>query len=474
MFFCVSFNYTILRDTRDTLLVTAPGSGAEAIPFIKVWVVVPMAIAFMLFYAKMSNVLSKRALFYATLLPFLFFYALFAFVLYPCRDSLHPTAVADHLQSILPVGFKGFIALFRNWTFAFFYAFAELWGAVILSLVFWGFANDITPLHEAKRFYPIFGIGANVALLASGPLMMRVAKWGKTMAAGDSWEVSLKVLMSAVLASGIVLMLVFSWIQKHVLTDPRLCPQGNKEAKKGDRPRMSLKDSFGYLLRSRYLGLIALLVFAFNMCINLVEVTWKSQLKLLYPCACDYSAFMGAFSTMTGVVTILMMLFVGSNIIRKLGWLAGALVTPLVLLVTGFGFFNFVLFKEHTGWLTQLLGVSSLSLAVLFGAAQNLLSKSCKYSLFDPTKEMAYIPLDQESKVKGKAAIDIVGSRLGKSGGSLVQQGLLIVFGSMASIIPYIAGCLFLVIGIWALAAMALGKRFNALQTMRPENAAAP
>jgi len=29
MFFCILFNYTILRDTKDVLMVTAPKSGAE-------------------------------------------------------------------------------------------------------------------------------------------------------------------------------------------------------------------------------------------------------------------------------------------------------------------------------------------------------------------------------------------------------------------------------------------------------------
>ena len=33
--FAVLFNYTILRDTKDVLVVTAPGSGAEIIPFLK-------------------------------------------------------------------------------------------------------------------------------------------------------------------------------------------------------------------------------------------------------------------------------------------------------------------------------------------------------------------------------------------------------------------------------------------------------
>lgn len=45
---------------------------------------------------------------------------------------------------------------------------AELWGSVVVSVLFWGFANQITTVKEAEDFYPLFGLGANVALIFSG------------------------------------------------------------------------------------------------------------------------------------------------------------------------------------------------------------------------------------------------------------------------------------------------------------------
>ena len=181
--------------------------------------------------------------------------------------------------------------------------------------------------------------------------------------------------------------------------------------------------------------------------------------------------FMGKFSFVTGFATIFMMLFVGGNVIRRLGWTAGALATPIMLSVTGLCFFAFVIFREQLGGMVMAFGSTPLMLACIFGAAQNVFSKSSKYALFDPTKEMAYIPLDQEQKVKGKAAIDVVGARLGKSGGALIQQLLIIACGTVAAITPYVALLLLGFIAIWLLSAKALGKQFNALQAKKAATA---
>jgi ATP:ADP antiporter, AAA family len=472
LFFFINFNYTILRDTKDALIVTAPGSGAEAIPFLKVWGVLPFAILFMIGYAKLSNILSKTKLFYVTISAFIGFFALFALVLYPCKDILHPTVAADQLLAFLPKGLSGLVALFRNWTYALFYIMSELWGSVAISLLFWGFANDITRVSESKRFYAMFGLGANVAMLFSGPAIVYFSDIRSKLPAGvDAWGVSLNYMLSMVVISGFIVMGIYWWINKNVLTDPRFYEAKEVKTSKKDKPKMSLKESFGYLARSKYIGCLAILVIGYGIAINLVEVTWKGQLKLQYPNPNEYSAFMGYFSTITGTVTILMMLFVGGNVLRKFGWTTAALITPVVLLATGAGFFAFVIFRDSLTAVIAILGTTPLMLAVIFGTAQNIMSKSSKYSLFDPTKEMAYIPLDQESKVKGKAAIDVVGARLGKSGGSLLQQGLIVACGSLGAITPYVAGILFLIIFAWIGASKSLGKQFATLSAEKGQKA---
>lgn len=460
MLFFISFVYSILRNIKDTLIMTAPGSGAETLPFLKVFLVVPAAIIFMLVYAKLSNILSKERLFYATIIPFIVFFALFATVLYPNAEYLHPHALSDKLQAVLPQGLQGVVACLRNWTYSLFYIFAELWGSFILSLLFWGFANDTTKVTEAKRFYALFGLGANIALISAGPAAKYINTFkGAGGLLGDEWQTPLNILMTVCVASALIVICIYRWMNKNVLTDPAFYDQNEQVRVKKEKPKMSMLDSFKFLAKSRYILCIAILVLAYNISINLVEITWKNQVKLLYPTKSLYSSFMGDYSLILGIVTILMMLFVSSNVLRRFGWKVGAYITPVVLLITGAGFFAFIIFKDVLDPMMAAIGLTPLFIAVLFGTAQNVMSKAAKYSLFDPTKEMAYIPLDQESKVKGKAAIDTVGARLGKAGGSAIQIGLIAILGTLSSATPYIGVILLVIVLAWMWAVKDLGDK---------------
>ena len=161
MMFFICFNYSILRNVKDAVVVTAQSSGAEVIPFIKVWVLLPMAILFTLFSQSFQIAIARKRSFIMTISAFLLFFAAFTFIFYPLRDLLHPHQLADNLETMLPAGFKGLIAMFRNWTFTIFYVICELWGSMVLSVLFWGFANEVTKITEARRFYSMLGVVAS-------------------------------------------------------------------------------------------------------------------------------------------------------------------------------------------------------------------------------------------------------------------------------------------------------------------------
>jgi len=417
MFF-ILFNYTILRDTKDALLGTAPNSSTEAFNFVKLGIVMPLAVLFVVLYAKLANIFSRYQLFNILIGGFITIFAAFAFLVYPNVHFVHPdVAYVAELQAEFPHWHYP-LAIYGNWTFTIFYALSELWGSAMISLLFWQFANEITRTHEAKRFYALFGLLANVALIFSGQTVKYMSDIRHTLPEGvDAWAVSLQYMMTAVVISGFCVIFINYWMEHNVLNDPKFydaADSGKKSKGKKKKTKLSVKESFRYLLTSPYIGMIAILVLSYGMSINLIEFLWKKQIKLYYsgdPNA--YSAFMGNFSTFTGISTMVLIMMC-KGIVRRFGWFTGAIITPAAVSITGALFFAFILLSDLTSPILASLGVGVTYSAMMVGAVQNILSKGTKYSLFDPTKEMSYIPLDQELKTKGKAAVDVIGGRLGK------------------------------------------------------------
>lgn len=467
IYFLICFNYTILRAAKDSLVITARSSGAEALPFIKVWAILPMALLMTFFFTRLCNRYKKENVFYIMMGVFLGFFALFALVLYPFRDTLHPHELADKMQQLLPHGFSGFIAIFRNWTFTAFYVMSEMWSTMVMTVLFWSFANEVTNIKDAKRFYGLVLIGANLSCIAAGAAAVWISDAGSRLAlpfGSDPWGQSIFFVCGLVILIGIATCALFRWLN---LQGYGYSATPNEEKKK---LKMGLRSNFSYIAKSKYLLFIAIIVVAYNITINLTEVVWKDQLKQLCPDPNSYNIYMGKVLRAMGIISTVIALLISGNMIRRLSWTFSALIPPVILAVTGIGFFSFLFFKDSVNAMaiTAFFHTTPLALCVFFGSLQNCLSRTSKFTFFDATKEMAFVPLPKESKLKGKAAIDGVGSRLGKSGGALVHQSLLMFTGSVALSTPYVAIILLAVVGAWVIAVRSLGQQFQSLTAEEP------
>ncbi|MCE3231459.1 MAG: exchange transporter [Alphaproteobacteria bacterium] len=475
--FCILFNYTALRDMKDTVVVSSAGAGA--ISFLKLYCVTPAAILFVIIYAKLTNALKRENVFYAVVTPFLVFFGAFAFIIYPNLTALHPNPESISALKLSYPSLIGFIDIYAYWAFSLFYVLAEIWGSAMIALMFWQFANHVVRMRESKRFYGLFAVVANVALIFSGQLVRFCSEDIKQYYATreEAWQMSLYLLMGSVVVLGVIAMMLYRWMHTSVLTDKRFFDPEEAGIPKKKKEKPSLMESLKLILRSPELGLIALLIMAYGVTINLIEVQWKNQLGLFYTDAAGifdkggYNAFMGNFSTLTGVFTILFGLVIGSNVLRRVSWFAAAVVTPLTITLGGVVFFAFIFAREWVDFILQAMATSPVAAASFLGAGIIIVSKGIKYILFDSTKEMAYIPLDDELKTKGKAAVDVIGGRAGKAGGAFVQSNLQMVLAatvatSGANIVsvtaPYAFGIFAIVCVLWLYAVKGLSKKVTA------------
>lgn len=451
-FFLIVFIYHTLKDLKDALVITASSAGAEVIPFIKIWGMLPLAILTSYLFAKLYNRHGREKSLYVVVTTLLFSYLLFAFVLHPNSDFFALTGVGAGLKATLPLGCKGFVAMISNWHYTFFYMSAELWSIFVMSIFFWGFVNSTTTVVEASKFYPLCMFVGNFAGILSGQFSHYLSQH---LAPMISWETTLQLIVVLVSIGGGAIM----WINRS-LASGIVIPLSKKASKNA----YTFKDNIATVLRSPQLLSLTLLVVGFGITTNLIEVVWKENIKKLYPLAQDYNAFINQLTSLIGVLAVMMALC-SRWLFQNLSWTNVALIVPCTFFATSLFFFGSLLLpKELVENLSSSMGVSTLYLVVLFGSIHYVLAMTAKYTLFDATKEIAFLSIEFDERIRAKSVIDSIGSRLGKSGSSSLYQFLLIAFGSTAGHISVIALFSMAMICVTIFATKKLGEHLESPQ----------
>mmetsp|Transcript_50655 Transcript_50655/g.94355 ORF Transcript_50655/g.94355 Transcript_50655/m.94355 type:complete len:697 (+) Transcript_50655:105-2195(+) len=516
LFFCMACINTFIDSTKDVLVISLSGGGAEVLPFLVPYAVLPSSIIFVMIYTFLSIRFSRRKLFNIIVIAFLAYFAFFVGVLFPNRDALHADALADAMLTVIPASLSGLVTVVRTWIFTTFYVVSELWGDVVLSLLFWGLANERTAVEDAHVMYPLFGIGANVAQTAAGQIM-------KYMNSTTHLDYSgvVTVLMSICIGMCGAILFLHDYISNQQsdrdrrmqaearaagirsLGDDDLGPDSNdavNAARAGQEPlaraaaagagpetnskpqsegnnNTSVLQALKFISSQSQIRCLAVMAVCQGVATNLLEVTWKGHLRLLHASPGTLSAFMGDVATYTGVATMGMMML-APFVFTKVGWGAAASFTPQFLFAGGGLFFLGCIALQYTSF----NGPVVLGALVLLGAACMILSRASKFSLFKPAEEMVYIMLDKESRTKGKAAVDVAGSQTGKAISSVLQQVLLLTGGgSIFRIIPVLAVVFFVTLVCWMNAVVDLNRWYaksqcktNADEMCQPKDPGTP
>lgn len=459
LFFLISFVYNILRNMKGALFKECiDGSVAELMPFLKLGAVLPGALLFTYIFTLLIGRFTREQVFYIIISGFMAYFALFLFFLYPNNEFLRLDMLADFLQSNIfsGPGFAGIVAAIRHLNLTVFYVSCEMWSVVVLTMLFWGYANEVTKVDEAKRFYAIFALSANSSGIFSGQFGQRIGSITSipvpAFYSNNSW---IFLQICTVLLLGGVILFLFHWLNSKVykLDHKEAALDAYVKPKK-----LSLMECLHYVRKSKYLLYMLVIVVGYNIVFNLTDTLWTHKIEEVFGNGKDMNSYMNNITSFTGYVAVIFALLLSGNVIRTFGWTVTALITPVVWLCTGLAFYSGLLF-ERTVFIDVLSNLTSnpANLVLLLGSIQIGLGRGCKYTVFDETKEIAFIPLPKESQRKGKAVVDGLASRFGKSGGSFISIMLITLCGGIPNTIPYVAAIALVVLVAWIYATFKMG-----------------
>lgn len=462
--------YTMVRDLKEVFLQTYAtlwdGAKSEAstdlIGATKLWFLLPSTfLAVMAFNAIVGKYGSKKT-FYIMMSFFMIFYAIFGFILFPNIKSLTMseqtiTNIRNSLPSWLSI-LKPVVACIGNWPYICFYVISEIWGIMAVASLFWQFANKITMKHEVKRFFAMFSILGNVGVFLSGTTLNTMAKRAPTR---EIFNQNVIIIMIGVVICCIIIMSTYYWINKYVLTDPRLYVPDHVKPKKA-KEKVKFTEGIKLMLKSRNLRLLFILILGLGLAISLTDLSFEAQFKKLYSDPSKYSEVKGNLSRLVAVSTTVFV-FIGTNLLRRCRWRTCACIPPMIFLVVGAPFYILAIYSTLTGK-SSLMGLEILPTTVFLGFIADALSKSVKYSIADTTRNMVFRLLPEEESTKGQAAVEVIGGRFGKAGGSAFHQILITIVQSGSTIADHFAivfGVFIATIGGWVTAIFKLSPSYE-------------
>ena len=410
--------YWTLRPMKDGLFNALIGIDPYQ-PYAKIlslFVVFPLVII----YSKLIDTFPRQKVFYVLV----GIYALLALVF--VYFMLHPTiGLANTLKS--PSRLLG-------WCW---YLYVESFGSLIVAL-FWAFTTDTTLPDSAKRGFPIIALFGQMGNML-GPLVLNANRLG--------FSSSIPVIG---ITSVLMLLTIFMfWLMIRMVSPDQFTSYHgvDESSESGEEP--GFLEGLKLLLTKRYLLGIFLIVTIYEVIITVIDFHFKATAASSFGAVeADYSSYLAMYGWVTGLVSMLCVLFGINNIQRKLGMKASLVLLPI--LVTG---------------AVLMVKFNPAALTVAFWIM--VFSKAVNYALNQPTLKQLYIPTTKDTRYKAQAWIEMFGSRGSKAGGSAMNtlRGKFVgMYGNIGGINAFLTLSTIIsggMIVVWLFAALFVSKTYN-------------
>jgi ATP/ADP translocase len=320
------------------------------------------------------------------------------------------------LYFLIPTGWNGIIYLFYSWV--------GVAGGLTTSQ-FWLQANGAFDAAQAKRIFPVLGLGGIAGAFTGGEITsFLVQQLG--LATQDLLLVSAVVLTLAGLLGAMV------WREKAIAPDP-----GGEQIGEDDTSTGDLRGIVVSILRSRHLtltvGILALTV----MTTSFVDFQFKSVSWQAYPDGADLTAFLGRFYGRMSLISLLVQITLAPRLLRWFGVGTSLLVLPLIL---------------AGGALTMVLLPGLLAGMLMRGGDFAL-----KYSLDKTSRELLFLPIPLALKKRTKVFIDMFVDRWARG---LAGGLLLLATAALHLELRGIAVVTLVLVAIWLVLALLMRRAY--------------
>jgi AAA family ATP:ADP antiporter len=311
--------------------------------------------------------------------------------------------------------------LFFNTTAPYFYLLTSFLSPLLFPLLIWAFVNQVASFAESIKYYIALTFLSGLSTAAFSVLNIRL---GET-----------PLEQGRIFIAGATLCVLLSWvIYRRLITK---LPE-ERWLSNGTSPKQTTT-----VLPIFKIGFA---IAAFGILNSFLNVVFKTQVHNQLSSPVEYAQFMGTHSMRLGigVLTLSVASLMGTFVLQRKGWRFTAFLTPFavfaIILLFGLGIaFNF--YPLQLGTITQIL-TNGLNMGLLF-----------------PLIQMVYLSIHKESRFKTQLWAELLIAPFFLGVAPLIMQGLLVLFGTVSAISPYLLILAFLTTAALATVIYSLSKR---------------